>query len=52
MNVNIEKIIKEREKKEQELQMKYNSLNNYIDKLEYVYKILETSQKHYLKWKN
>lgn len=49
--MNAEEIIKERERKEQELQQEYNTLNNYIDKLEYIYKILETSQTYYLEWK-
>ncbi len=49
--MNVEEIIKEREEKEQELQQGYDNLNNYMDKLEYIYKILETGHTYYLEWK-
>lgn len=51
MTMDVEEFIKERKDKEQELQKKYDNLNNYIDKLEFVYKILVTSQTPYLEWK-
>ncbi len=49
--MNIEQIMKEREKKELEIQEQYKRLDNYVSKLEFIYKLIETSQKYYLDWK-
>jgi len=33
------------------LQQQYNECQNYVERFKYIYNVINTSQKHYLRWK-